>query len=148
MECIENIQRLSQILSRQVPEGTMDIFTQGSFLEHPALNIGTQYFTSRKDDPVGPSAPFDHSVDPKGILTSIVNDKYFYGSDNIVQYYSAHLKSPGDVIRWGLHVAKRCYVILTNLNQIRKSRSCTIQNRRHSRSSNNSNGSSCPERTH
>jgi len=126
----------------------MDTFTQGRFLEHTTLDIGTRYFTSRKDDPVGPSTPFDHSVDPKGILASIDDDKYFYGSDNVVQYYSAHLKSPDDGIKWVLHVAKRCYVILTHLNQIQKSRSCTIQNRRHSGSSNNSNGSSCPERPH
>ena len=85
----------------------MDTFTQGRFLEHTTLDIGTRYFTSRKDDPVGPSMPFDHSVDPKGILASIVDDKYFYGSDNVVQYYSAHLKSLDDVIKWVLHVAKR-----------------------------------------
>jgi hypothetical protein len=126
----------------------MDIFTHGSFLEHPTLNIGTWYFTSRKDDPMGPSAPFDDSVDPKGILMSIVDDKYFYGSDNVVQYYSAHLKLQGHVIRWGLHIAKECHVILTNLNQIQKSRSCTIQNRRYSRSSNNSNGGSYQEWMH
>jgi len=82
----------------------MDKFTQGSFLEHPTIDIGTWYFTSRKDDPAGPSALFDDSVDPKGILASIVDDNYFYGSDNVVQYYTAHIKSPGDVIRWGSHV--------------------------------------------
>jgi len=112
----------------------------------------TQYWNSvlytRKDDPVGPSTPFDHSVDPKGILASIVDDKYFYGSDNVVQYYSAQRKLPDDVMKWVLHVDKQCYVILTHFNQIQKSRSCNIQNRRHSRSSNNSNGSSCLERPH
>jgi hypothetical protein len=62
----------------------MDIFTHGSFLDHPTLDIGTQYFTSCKDNPMGPSAPFNDLVDPRGILASIVNDKYFYGSDNVV----------------------------------------------------------------
>jgi hypothetical protein len=96
---MENIQRLSQILSRQVPEGNMDLFQHSNFLEHPALDIGTRYFTSRRDDLMGRSAPFDSYVDPKGILASIVDDKYFYGSDNIVLYYLAHRKTPDDAIR-------------------------------------------------
>ena len=98
-DCIGNIQRLSQILSRQVPEGHMDTFQHSNFLEHPALDIGTRYFTSRKDDPMGPSAPFEDSVDPKGILASMADDKYFYGADNIVLYYLAHRKEPEDDIR-------------------------------------------------
>jgi hypothetical protein len=48
---------------------------------------------------MGRSAPFDSYVDPKGILASIVDDKYFYGSDNIVLYYLAHRKTPDDAIR-------------------------------------------------
>src|ERR1700720_2160118 len=98
-DCIGNIQRLSQILSRQVPEGNMDLFQHSNFLEYPALDIGTRYFTSRRDNPVGPSTPFDSSVDPKGILASIVDDKYFYGSDNVVQYYSAQQKSPDNIMK-------------------------------------------------
>jgi hypothetical protein len=98
-DCVDNIQRLSQILSRQVPEGNMDLFQHSDFLDHPAVDIGTRYFTSRRDDPMGPSAPFDDSVDPKGILASIVDGNYFYGSDNIVLYYLAHRKSPDDPIR-------------------------------------------------
>jgi hypothetical protein len=43
-DCIENIPRLNQILSRQVPEGNMDLFQQSNFLEHPAGTI-------RWDDP-------------------------------------------------------------------------------------------------
>ena len=147
-DCIGNIQRLSQILSRQVPEGNMDLFQHSNFLEYPALDIGTRYFTSRRDDPVGPSAPFDSSVDPKGILASIVDDKYFYGPDNIVLYYLAHKKTQDDPIRWRLYKNKECHTILTNLNQIQKNRSCMIQDRRYSRSSNNCDGSSDKKGTH
>lgn len=77
----------------------MDLLQHNNFLEHPALDIGTRYFTSRKDDLMGRSAPFDSSVDPKGILESIVDDKYFYGPDNMVLYYLAHRKTPDDAIR-------------------------------------------------
>ena len=146
-DCIGNIQRLSQILSRQVPKGNMDLFQHSNFLEYPALDIGTRYFTSRRDDPVEPSAPFDSSVDPKGILASIVDDKYFYGPDNIVLYL-AHKKTQDDPIRWRLYKNKECHTILTNLNQIQKNRSCMIQDRRYSRSSNNCDGSSDEKGTH
>ena len=77
----------------------MDIGQHSNFQEYPALNIGTQYFTSRRHNPVGPSAPFDSSVDPTGILASIVDNKYFYGPDNIVLYYLAHKKTQDDPIR-------------------------------------------------
>ena len=48
---------------------------------------------------MGPSAPFEDSVDPKGILASMADDKYFYGADNIVLYYLANRKEPEDDIR-------------------------------------------------
>jgi hypothetical protein len=77
----------------------MDIFQHSNFLDRPAIDMGTRYFTSRRDDPVGPSAPIDGSVDPKGILASIVDEKYFYGPDNVVLYYLAHTKTPDKAIR-------------------------------------------------
>ena len=77
----------------------MDLFQHSNFLEHPALDIRTRYFTSCRDDPVGPSTLFDGSVDPKRMLASIVDDKYFYGSDNIVLYYLAYRKTQDDPIR-------------------------------------------------
>jgi hypothetical protein len=86
---IAKIQCLSQIISRQVSEGTMDHFIHGFFQENSALDVGTRYFTSRKDDPMSPAAPFDHTIDPKGILLSMSDDKYFHGVDNMVKYYSA-----------------------------------------------------------
>jgi len=96
---IETLQRLSQMISRQVSEGTMEHFTHCFFLEHSALDIGTRYFTSRKDDPMGPAAPLDRMIDPKGILASISDDQYFYGVDNMVKYYSATGDSTDDMIR-------------------------------------------------
>lgn len=94
-----NIQRLSQLIGRQVSEGTMDLFTPCFFLENSAIDIGTRYFTSRKDDPMSPSAPFDHAIDPKGILMAMADDRHFYGTDNMVQYYVA-TQSEDDIVRW------------------------------------------------
>ena len=96
---IDNIRRLSQIISRQVPEGTMDQFTHCFFLEHSALDVGTRYFTSRKDDPMGPAVPLDVMIDPKGILASMSDDKHFHSIDNIVKYYTATEDSTDDMIR-------------------------------------------------
>ena len=80
-------------------EGNTDLFQHSNILKYPALDIETRYFTSHIDNPVGPSAPFDSLVDPKGILASIVIDKYFYEPDNIVLYYLAHKKTQDNPIR-------------------------------------------------
>jgi hypothetical protein len=96
---IENIRRLSQIITRRVPEGTMDQFTHCFFLEHSALDVGTHYFMSRKDNPMGLAAPLDHTIDPKGILASMSDDKHFYGIDNMVKYYLATEDSTEEMIR-------------------------------------------------
>ena len=96
---IENIQRLGQIIARQVPEGTMEQFTPCFVMGHSALDVGTRYFTSRKDDPIGPAAPFDCTIDPKGILASMADDRYFHGIDNIVEYYAASKYPVDDTIR-------------------------------------------------
>jgi len=98
---IDNIRHLNQIIARQVSEGTMDQFTHSFFLEHSALDVGTRYFTLRKDDPMSPAAPIDCTMDPKGILASMVDDKHFYGIDNTVKYYSATEDPLDDTIRCG-----------------------------------------------
>lgn len=79
----------------------MDQFTHCFFLEHSALDVGTRYFTSRKDDPMGPAVPLDVMIDPKGILASMSDDKHFHSIDNIVKYYTATEDSTDDMIRWG-----------------------------------------------
>ena len=85
--CIDNLQCLQQILARQVPHDAMEPLTPTAFLTHPAIEIGTRYFTSRRDDPTGESLPFDRMTDPKGILTAMAADGYFHGPDNKVHYY-------------------------------------------------------------
>lgn len=85
--CIDNMQHLHQVLSRQVPEGDMELFSPSTSLSYPSIEFGTRYFTSRRDDPLSAAMPFDHAVDPKGILTSMVADGYFHGEDNKVLYY-------------------------------------------------------------
>jgi hypothetical protein len=75
------------MLSRQVPEGLMEPYTASSFQEYSAIEAGTRYFTARRDDPQGAAIPFDSAVDPKGLLSSMANDRYFHGQDNKVLYY-------------------------------------------------------------
>ena len=85
--CIQNLQHLNQILARQLPEGTIEPFTPGSFLNYSTIDIGTRYFTSRDENPLGLTIPFDRLVDPKGFLTSMNDSNYFHGDDNRVLYY-------------------------------------------------------------
>lgn len=82
------------MLARQVSEGTMEPFTFGQVHQFDTLDISTRYFTSRYDDPLGQQIEFDPMVDPKGILASISNSKYFHGEDNKVLFYV--LKPSGD----------------------------------------------------
>jgi len=85
--CIDNMQHHRQVLSRQVPEGDMEAFSPNTSLSYPSIEFGTRYFTSRRDDPLSAAMPFDHAIDPKGILTSMIANRYFHGEDNKVLYY-------------------------------------------------------------
>jgi hypothetical protein len=72
----------------------MEPFMFGQVHQFDTLDISTRYFTSRYDDPLGQQIEFDPMVDPKGILASISNSKYFHGEDNKVLFYV--LKPSGD----------------------------------------------------
>jgi hypothetical protein len=39
--------------------------------------------------------PFDHSVDPKGILEGMAMAGYIHGEENIVHYYARHIDEQG-----------------------------------------------------
>jgi hypothetical protein len=81
------MQHLHQVLTRQVPEGDMEPFSSNTSLSYPSIEFGTRYFTSRRDDLFSAAVPFDHAIDPKGILTSMIADGYFHSAENEVLYY-------------------------------------------------------------
>lgn len=86
--CINTLQQLHQIFSRQIPEGNMEPLTLGQFRHFDTVEFATRYFTSRRDDPNGTEMPFDKSTDPNGVLAKLAsNKKYFHGEDNKVLYY-------------------------------------------------------------
>ena len=66
----------------------MEPLTFGRLGHHLTVELATRYFTSRQDDPTGAPIDFDPNTDPMGILTGMVNDKYFHGEDNRVQYFA------------------------------------------------------------
>lgn len=66
----------------------MEPLVFGQLGRYLTVDLATCYFTSRQDDPTGAPLDFDQTTDPKGILTGMVNDKYFYGEDNRVQYFT------------------------------------------------------------
>jgi hypothetical protein len=39
--------------------------------------------------------PFDHNVDPKGILEAMTMTGYIHGEENIVHYYARHIDEQG-----------------------------------------------------
>jgi len=44
---------------------------------------------------MGPAVPFDLTIDPKGILASMSDDKHFHGIEYMVKYYTAHRRFNG-----------------------------------------------------
>jgi len=87
-KCIDNLHRINDAFSRSLPANTLEIFFPDKFGNYSALNFSTRYFTSRNDDPIGSAIPFNHSVDPHAVLTSMTSDRYFHGVDNEVLYYA------------------------------------------------------------
>jgi hypothetical protein len=84
---IDNLRILHQKLGRHFPECAMLDFTTSTYTEYTALSIGTRYFTDRRHDKASYHIPFEHNVDPKGILSSMSNTRYFHGTDNEVLYF-------------------------------------------------------------
>ena len=82
------------MLSCEFPKRTLEEFRPDCFTTYSSLDLATRYFTSRRDDPYSPIVPFSHSVDPKGILSSMETDIYFHGADNAVLYYMLQNKTP------------------------------------------------------
>jgi len=78
---------MHQTLARQVTEGTMDRFEVNNLGQFDTVQFTTRYFTSHRDDPLGTAIPFDRSMDPKGVVATMLNDSFFHGEDNQVLYY-------------------------------------------------------------
>jgi hypothetical protein len=66
----------------------MEPLVFGRLGHHLTVELATRYFTSRQDDPTGEPLDFDQTTDPMGVLTSMVNGKYFHGDDNKVKYFT------------------------------------------------------------
>ena len=85
---------LHQIFARQVPEGDMEPLAFSQFCGSDTVEFLTRYFTSRHDDPISNSIPFNQHTDPHGVLSRMSNSRYFHGEDNQVLYYA--LEHSGD----------------------------------------------------
>jgi len=79
---------LHQIFARQVPEGDMEPLAFSQFRGSDTVEFSTRYFTSRHDDPISNSIPFNQHTDPHGVLSRMSNSRYFHGEDNQVLYYA------------------------------------------------------------
>ncbi len=74
-------------------------FPQPSLEGYPCADFSTCYFTSRRDEPMGEATPFSKTVDPKGVLLSMMGDDLFHGVENQVLYYSIRKDGDGDTPR-------------------------------------------------
>lgn len=102
--CSQSLQAMHLLLSRQIPEGFMDMYLPSTFLEYSAIDLGTRYFTTRREDPHGAAVPFSDVVDPRGLLSSMATDTYFHGTDNEVLYYSLSSDKHNGQVVWHARV--------------------------------------------
>lgn len=120
---------LHVMMARHVPEGFIDEYQAPSFLQYPSIDLGTRYFTARRDDPQGVAIPFENTVDPKGLLSSMAKDTYFHGIDNEVLYYALSNDIYGTKPPRQVHMEIKDSYIRTHIHshcQVRACRACML----------------------
>jgi hypothetical protein len=96
---VDKLLQIHSLFQRHVPEGSLMSFPQPSLEGYPCADFSTRYFTSRRDEPMGEATPFSKTVDPKGVLLSMMGDDLFHGVENQVLYYSIRKDGDGDTPR-------------------------------------------------
>ncbi|TFK53315.1 hypothetical protein OE88DRAFT_1603193, partial [Heliocybe sulcata] len=86
-DVISGLNIIHQHMSRMFKDGVMHDWLASEFQEHVALDISSQYFTQKKSVNSSSSIPFNAQVDPKGILTKLIDDGWIHTADNTVGYY-------------------------------------------------------------
>jgi len=76
------------MFERQFPDGALEKPSRDTYSSYECINLNTRYFTSRKEDATTSALPILRDIDPQGHLFALQGDKYFYGPENEVQYFS------------------------------------------------------------
>jgi hypothetical protein len=84
----ENILKLHNLIARSFPEGKLQTWQPSTFLDDStAIDIGNRYFTDQRDAADATPIQIAHSVDPQGILTTLMGQDFIHSTENEVQYF-------------------------------------------------------------
>ncbi|TFK53518.1 hypothetical protein OE88DRAFT_1611284, partial [Heliocybe sulcata] len=83
---MQGIAIIHRHMSRSFKDGAMQSWAPSDFDGHPAIDVTTRFFNHSKAPGGTISIPFDTNIDPKGILSKLVDDKWVHTPDNTVDY--------------------------------------------------------------
>ncbi|TFK51926.1 hypothetical protein OE88DRAFT_1612848, partial [Heliocybe sulcata] len=96
-KALKGITVIHRHMSRFFKDGAMQAWAPSDLQGHPAINIKSRYFSSTRDLGNPSSIPFDKRLDPNGILTNLVDDKWVHTQDNVVDYCQAKETEDGSI---------------------------------------------------
>jgi hypothetical protein len=69
-----------------VEDGNMEPWTPSRFQDFSALDAYAKYFSHKGTHADAAREAFDTKVDPEGVLQALVDNDFFHGPDNVVDY--------------------------------------------------------------
>ncbi|TFK59720.1 hypothetical protein BDN72DRAFT_905595 [Pluteus cervinus] len=88
-ESLTALQEMYTVFSRQFPEGRLMPWQAGTSTlgDGGSITLSNRYFTKRSEGQQMQSVPFAANVDPKKILTRMLNSSLIHTEENDVQYF-------------------------------------------------------------
>ena len=100
---IEGLANFFALLARPIPPSRLTTNTVIDMLNgKPSINLSNRYFTPKKDAPMSNCVPFPNQVDPHGVLTAMIGDRYIHTEDNVVKYFN-RVAEPDGHYRYIIH---------------------------------------------
>lgn len=104
-DTITGLTKVFDLYMTTFEENRLETWTATEFSGSPAIDMATRYFTPVQDAPDKASVPFNHDVDPAGLLTRLMGNTFIHASDNEVIFFK----------RRGISDGKWTYMLLLNI---------------------------------
>ena len=80
--------KLHNLIACSFLEGTLQTWQPYTFLDnYTAINIGNRYFTDQLNATNATPIEIAHSVNPQGILMTLMGQNFIYSTENKVRYF-------------------------------------------------------------
>ncbi|TFK60824.1 hypothetical protein BDN72DRAFT_778922 [Pluteus cervinus] len=89
---IEALIKIHNVLSHEFPEGKLTAWQPATtgWTSGRGLTLTNRYFTNRSEGSGMQNVPFSTDVDPKGVLTKMLNNKLIHTKENEVKHYTRY----------------------------------------------------------